>query len=170
MVPVHTIKPYRGRRCLTPFIINLSTRCRWVAKIKPRRFIPPTRQNTGTPRLEGWVVCRVGLDVMGNRNVHIIFKLFSSIRPSSLESSTQSFDLTTRNNQVHVLPHILIGASSSRSMGWDCSISLDAWHNPRISFSFSWTSLPTFFVLTAIRTKACITRHATSSFTFQSAM
>ena len=68
----------------------------------------------------------VGLDVMGNRSVHIIVKGISSIRPFSLESSTQSCDLTTKNNQVHVLPHILTGASSSRSMGWDFSISLDA--------------------------------------------
>ena len=37
VVPVHTMKAYRGRRGIGPLILNLSTRWKWVANFTSRK-------------------------------------------------------------------------------------------------------------------------------------
>jgi hypothetical protein len=53
-VSVQTIKAYRGRRSIAPFILNLDARWRRVINITPRPLYPHDRTPVPTGRRLGW--------------------------------------------------------------------------------------------------------------------
>jgi hypothetical protein len=64
VVRIHSIKEYKGRRGMAPFILNLGTRFRWVASLTSRSLHSRTRA-PGNHCIVVWVGLRAGLDILG---------------------------------------------------------------------------------------------------------
>jgi hypothetical protein len=62
------MKTYLGNRGITPRILDLGTRWRWVVSFTAGRFIPREKA-PGTHWIGGWVGLRAVLDVVVNRKI-----------------------------------------------------------------------------------------------------
>jgi len=61
------MKAYWGSGDITPLILNVGTRLRWVASFTPRPLYPRCKP-PGTRWIGGWVGPRAGLEAVAKRN------------------------------------------------------------------------------------------------------
>jgi hypothetical protein len=79
------MKVYRGSRRITPFIINLGSRWKWVVNFTPRPLYS-LGNNPRTRWKEEWTEDRAGVDVLEKRKISWLFRIWT---PAGVKKKTR---------------------------------------------------------------------------------
>ena len=107
--PILSIKEYRGRTGMAPFILNLGIGCRWVASLKSRSLHSRTRA-PGNHYIVVLVGLRAGLDILGKIKFAWACRDSNLLSPSPQSRSALRAALVILRRSV---PHFLGGKGTT---------------------------------------------------------